>query len=148
MVFNMKLLIHIHIIQFLLVLDYIHMYQLYVDVIYFINTNKYNSYKTMINIYIIYTKFLKNNKTSTFGMKRVSDICNSMIILSSKHRGMLRYFLKFFCSVVSLFIVNFCFFYYKCGLFGTFHLCLEQLSVCQTLLRKDNNCWSTLAVYI
>ena len=86
------------------------MYQLYVDVIYFINTNKYDSYKTMINIYIIYTKFLKNNKTSPFGMKRVSDICNSMIILSSKHRGMLRYFLNFFCSVVSLFIVNFCFF--------------------------------------
>ena len=106
MMFDMVLLLLLHIKQFLLYYEYIYDCQLYMDMVWFYSYNDYNLYKKIKNIYNGNTKFLKNTKISGFDGSTKCNTSNSMIILTSKHRGMCTYFLNFFAGRVSCFIVS------------------------------------------
>ena len=107
------LLLVIYYIKFLLVYDHIYTYQLYMDMVLFYRSSKYNSNKKIEKIHNNLKKFLQNTKTTQFSVVKRCNTSDNIIIIARTDRGMLIYFLKFFIMAVSLFVFNFLFFVEK-----------------------------------
>ena len=96
--------------KFLLFYCYTCIYELYQNIEALYIFRLYNSYKNISKIYNIGSKFCKKYTNSNFMYSNTSIESNNNILLTSKYAYILLYFLNFFCSSESLFIVVFLFF--------------------------------------